>query len=124
VGADTPWTAFGRLYRTALDAPQTFDHVERSLDAFDATLAEFNKTLERFAEVLVQFGETVGRVDATVDRIKVITDELGEIVGEMGDMVQTFSPAFALNDAFRRQFERIRRRPTESETDPKRRPRE
>jgi hypothetical protein len=54
----------------------------------------------------------------------VITDDLGAIVGEMGDMVQTFSPAFALNDTFRRQLERIRRRPTEPATDPKRRPRE
>jgi hypothetical protein len=38
----------------------------------------------------------------------VITTELGEIVEEIGGIVQTFSPAFALNDQFRRQLDRLR----------------
>jgi uncharacterized protein YukE len=102
-------TKVGRLVDTALRADETVDHVDRSLDSFDVALAEFNKTLARFADVLERFGDTVARVDSTVDRIGVITDEMGEIVGQMGDMVQTFSPAFTLNDRFRQQLDRIRR---------------
>jgi hypothetical protein len=47
-------------------------------------------------------------VDGTVDKVGVITEEMGEIVGELGAMMQNFSPAFAVNDQFRRQLERLR----------------
>jgi hypothetical protein len=64
--------------------------------------------LVEFAAVLDRFSQTVGGVDGTVDRVDVITTELSEVVAEMGSIVQTVSPAFALNDQFRRQLDRLR----------------
>jgi hypothetical protein len=64
--------------------------------------------LQRFGDVLDRFAQTVERVDGTVDKVGVISDEMGEIVGELGAMMQTFSPAFSVNEQFRRQLERFR----------------
>jgi hypothetical protein len=71
-------------------------------------LTDFKETLAQFAAVLEQFATTVERVDVTVERIGVITDEMAEVVGEMAGITQTFAPAFAVNEQFRRQLERIR----------------
>ena len=57
------------------------------------------------------------QVDTTVDKVGVITDEMGGIVEQMGEMVQTCSPAFAVNDAFRRQLDRIRQRGDSGKSD-------
>ena len=97
-----------RLVTAALSVDETLAHVDRSLTEFDAVLVEFRSLLVDFAAVLEQFGETVARVDGTVDRVGVITTEMGEVVDEMGAVAQTFSPAIALNDQFRRQLDRLR----------------
>jgi hypothetical protein len=97
-----------RLVSAALTVDETLAHVDRSLRDFDGVLVEFRSLLVDFAAVLERFNETVGRVDETVDRVGVTTTELGEVVDEMGGVAQTFSPALALNDQFRRQLDRLR----------------
>ena len=97
-----------RLVSAVVNVDETLAHVDRSLADFDDVLIEFKSLLVDFAAVLERFGETVGHVDGTVDRVDVITTELSEVVDEMAGIVQTCSPAFALNDQFRRQFDRLR----------------
>jgi methyl-accepting chemotaxis protein len=71
-------------------------------------LGEFSVQLARFGEILDRFAATVERVDGTVTKIDVISDEMGETVGELASMMETLSPAFTVNEQFRRQLERIR----------------
>jgi hypothetical protein len=80
-------------------------------------LVELKSLLVEFATVLDRFKETVGRVDGTVGEVCVITAQLGEVVGEMGGIAQRVSPAFALNDEFRRQLDRLRSLPGGAQDD-------
>lgn len=97
-----------RLVTAALNVDETLAHVDQSLSEFDRVLAEFKSLLVEFATVLDRFGETVGRVDGTVDKVGEINVQMSEVVGEMGAIAQTFSPASALTDEFRRQLDRLR----------------
>lgn len=97
-----------RLVTADINVDETLAHVDRSLSEFDGVLVEFRSLLVDFAAVLDRFSDTVGRVDGTVDKVGVINAELSEVVDEMGRIVQTFSPAFAVNDQFRRQLDRLR----------------
>jgi hypothetical protein len=97
-----------RLVSAAINVDETIAHVDRSLSEFDGVLVEFKSLLVDFAAVLDRFSDTVGRVDGTVDKVGVINADLSEVVYEMGNVMQTFSPALAVNEQFRRQLDRLR----------------
>lgn len=102
------------LVRAVLSLDETIGHVNRLLGEIDLALANFNEVAVILRPILEKADTTLCQVDTTIDELGVLTPRLGEIVGQVGDVVRTFSPAFAVNDVFRRQLDRIRLRGSDS----------
>lgn len=102
------------LIRALLTLDETIGQVNRLLGEIDLALTKVNEVAEVLQPVLQKADITLNQVDTTIEDLGLLTPKLGEIVGQVGDVVQTFSPAFAVNDVFRRQLDRIRLRGNDS----------
>jgi ABC-type transporter Mla subunit MlaD len=96
------------LIRAVLSLDQTIGQVNRLLGEIDLALARVNEVVSILQPVLEKADVTLDQVDATIADLGMVTPKLDEIVGQAADVVQAFSPAFAVNDVFRRQLGRIR----------------